>query len=601
MLFSHSKGTAFKFAVIIVLTISILDLIGWIFDITLLKSIYDHWTPMKLITALCLIFYAFSLLLIEERSSSRFRINFAKITGTFISLISVLSIAAYIYVLSKDVELPLVNTSFLKLFLAHDTRMSLFTAIVFLIISIILILFSTGNRYSSNIAHLLIIPAVVISYLVPVSYILGVNALLEIEHISVALNTGIAFCLLCFAILFIRKDTWLMEVFTGSNAGSILARKLLPGLLTLPLVIGWLRIYGEQNGFYESEVGVILVAMTYIVSFMLLLWFNARSANRIDDKRRKSEDAERLIEQRFATTLSSIGDAVISTDIVGNITFLNPVAEALTGWTLIEASQKPVTEVFNIINETSRKNVESPVAKVLETGLQVALANHTVLIRKDRTEVYIDDSAAPIKDKDGSILGVVLVFRDISERKKADQALRKSEQRLLFHFENSPLAVVEWDAGFIVTQWSKEAERIFGWKKEETLGRRIDTLNMIYEEDLPIVSSTMEKLTSGKEFMVVSSNRNYTKSGAIIECEWYNSVLLDQNGQMTSVMSLVQDITERKRAEQTLLESEQKFAVTFQSAPVGMSLADLTDGALYDVNQAWLDMVGYTQKEDDRE
>ncbi len=150
---------------------------------------------------------------------------------------------------------------------------------------------------------------------------------------------------------------------------------------------------------------------------------------------------------------------------------------------------------------------------------------------------------------------VAIIFNDVSEIKRAELALRESEQRLKFHLENSPLAVVEWDADYFVTQWSIEAERIFGWKKEEVLGKRIDTLNMIYPDDIPIVTRTMERLSGGKEVTVVSSNRNYTKSGGIIECMWYNSVLLDENKRMKSVMSLVEDITERKAAEQALHNS----------------------------------------------
>jgi PAS domain S-box-containing protein len=173
---------------------------------------------------------------------------------------------------------------------------------------------------------------------------------------------------------------------------------------------------------------------------------------------------------------------------------------------------------------------------------------------------------------------VAICFNDITGRKKAEIALQESEQRLKFHFENSPLAVVEWDANFIVTQWSIEAERIFGWKREDTIGKRIDTLNMIYKDDIPIVDRTMERLTSGKETMVVSSNRNYTKSGGVIECTWYNSVLLDQNGKMSSVMSLVEDITDRKKAEEQVLRDAEELRQTnedlarFNRAMVGREL-----------------------------
>jgi PAS domain S-box-containing protein len=147
--------------------------------------------------------------------------------------------------------------------------------------------------------------------------------------------------------------------------------------------------------------------------------------------RKKMEEALLESEQRYATTLANIGDAVIATDIEGKITFMNKIAEELTGWTLHEASMKPAKEVFNIINENTRQKVDDPITKVLENGMVVGLANHTILIRKDGTEVAIDDSGAPIKDRNGNTTGVVLVFRDITERRHAEEALREIEKQLV--------------------------------------------------------------------------------------------------------------------------------------------------------------------------
>ncbi len=130
-------------------------------------------------------------------------------------------------------------------------------------------------------------------------------------------------------------------------------------------------------------------------------------------------------EQRWSTTLASIGDAVIATDLAGKVTFMNKVAAELTGWRLNEARQKPVQEIFKVINEKTRKVVDDPVRKVISRGVTVGLANHTVLIRKDGTEIAVDDSGAPIKDKNGQNTGVVLIFRDITERRKAEEKLEE--------------------------------------------------------------------------------------------------------------------------------------------------------------------------------
>ncbi len=134
-------------------------------------------------------------------------------------------------------------------------------------------------------------------------------------------------------------------------------------------------------------------------------------------ERKQAEETLKESEEWFSTTLRSIGDAVITTDTNGNVTLLNPVAELLTGWKQEEATGKPLREIFNIINESTREPVENPVEKVLKTGNIIGLANHTVLIAKDGREIPIDDSGSPIKKDNGEIFGVVLVFRDISRDK----------------------------------------------------------------------------------------------------------------------------------------------------------------------------------------
>src|SRR5262249_44036838 len=160
---------------------------------------------------------------------------------------------------------------------------------------------------------------------------------------------------------------------------------------------------------------------------------------------RRAEDA--LAEQRewFATTLESIGDAVVATDVNGHVAFMNPIAEHLTGWRLAEAHGRSCADVFNIINENSRRAVESPVTRVLAEGTVVGLANHTLLIAADGTERPIDDSGAPIRSRDGRIVGVVLVFRDVGERRRveAERDLAAAERERLLVAERAARAEAE--------------------------------------------------------------------------------------------------------------------------------------------------------------
>jgi PAS domain S-box-containing protein len=156
---------------------------------------------------------------------------------------------------------------------------------------------------------------------------------------------------------------------------------------------------------------------------------------------------EELAEQRewFETTLESIGDAVIATDVNGHVVFMNPIAEHLTGWRLAEARGRSCTGIFNIINENTRRTVQSPVSRVLADGAVVGLANHTVLIAADGTERPIDDSGAPIRSRDGRIVGVVLVFRDVTERRRAELERREAalERERLLEAERAARADAE--------------------------------------------------------------------------------------------------------------------------------------------------------------
>ena len=188
----------------------------------------------------------------------------------------------------------------------------------------------------------------------------------------------------------------------------------------------------------EYEVGLVLYLA---VGFAFIAMFESlRKAQRQAEERLRQLEQEvaarRLTEQAFAeqaerlrTTLASIGDAVITTDMAGCVTNMNAVAESLTGWTTAQAVGQPLDVVFRIVNETTREKVENPVFRALKEGVIVGLANHTVLIAKDDIERPIDDSAAPIRCKEGEVVGCVLVFRDISERHRQEVELRDREQR----------------------------------------------------------------------------------------------------------------------------------------------------------------------------
>lgn len=212
-------------------------------------------------------------------------------------------------------------------------------------------------------------------------------------------------------------DLILMDIMLQGKIDGVTAAEQISTRFDIPIV--YVTAYADEDTLQRAK---ITEPYGYIVKP-----FQERELHIVIDMALYKHKVERKLkesEKWLATSLRSIGDAVIATDKNGLITFMNPVAEQLMGWKLQEAVNKNLTEVFKIANMYTRQPIENPVTKVILQGAIVGLANHTILIARDGTEIPIDDSAAPIKDDKGNIIGVILVFRDVTERVKAEMELK---------------------------------------------------------------------------------------------------------------------------------------------------------------------------------
>ena len=269
------------------------------------------------------------------------------------------------------------------------------------------------------------------------------------------------------------------------------------------------------------------------------------------DRGAENEDHLRRETETLEVTLKCIGDAVIVTDVAGCVTFLNPVAERVTGWSMADARNQPFEKIFHIVNEHTGAPVEHPVAKVLETGGIVGLANHTILIARDGRHVPIDDSGAPVRLASGELIGIVVVFRDVSERKRAEHA----RAWLAAIVASSDDAIISKTLDSIVTSWNPAAARLFGYEAADIVGNPITILippELRAEED-----EIIARLRRGERVDHFETVR-VAKDGRRIDVSLTISPIKGEDGEIIGASKIARDITERKRAETLLREADRQ-------------------------------------------
>jgi PAS domain S-box-containing protein len=345
------------------------------------------------------------------------------------------------------------------------------------------------------------------------------------------------------------------------------------------------------SGLLSGIAGVVAV-----VSFVILL--QRHMLSRAAAAQAIAEQAERL-----RTTLASIGDGVITTDRQGRVTGMNAVAEQLTGWTAAEATGRELDLVFHIINETTRAGVRNPATRALTEEVIVGLANDTLLISKDGRERPIDDSAAPIRCADGEVVGCVLVFRDVGDRRLLERAkdTRLGAARLLAAIvESSHDAIVSKTLDGVIRSWNRGAESVFGFTAEQAIGKHISLI--IPPERIVEENEIIARLQSGEVIEYYETER-VRSDGRRILVALTISPVHDEEGRIVGASKIARDITSLKETaerERRLLaeaaEANAKFRAFFDQGPLFAGIMDL-DGTILEPNRMSWEWCGFTREQ----
>lgn len=308
----------------------------------------------------------------------------------------------------------------------------------------------------------------------------------------------------------------------------------------------------------------------------------------------RSERETRMAQEEFRTTLYSIGDAVITTDTEGLVRQMNPVAEQLTGWLESEAKGHPLDKVFHIVNEESRGVIENPVQRVLRQGLVIGLANHTLLIAKDGVERPIADSGAPIRDESGAITGVVLVFRDQTNERAAEKALRESEERFRLAFHNANIGVCLVDAQGRLIRVNNQMCEILGYTQSELEGLSVNDIT--HSEDLDFSTDFIGRASSGEIDSGEFEKRYIHKDGYLVWGRVSSSIVRDESGAAKYFICHLRDITRRKKAEERLLRAKDQLQLAIEASGVGLWDWKVKTGEVW-LNERWAQIIGYRLEE----
>jgi PAS domain S-box-containing protein len=273
--------------------------------------------------------------------------------------------------------------------------------------------------------------------------------------------------------------------------------------------------------------------------------------------RKHMEDALRESELRLRQITENIHEVFwMATPGLDESLYVSPSYENIWGRSVESLQQQPQS-FFEGIHREDQGRVMNIIKEKRDQEFDIEYR----ILKPDGTVRWIRDRGFPVKDESGKVYRITGVSEDITVRKEAEDELRLAYQRLSYHFENTPLAVIELDKDLFIKRWSKRAEEIFGWKASEALGKNVYSTDfpIIYKEDIPAVDTINEQLTKGAVDRNLSLNRNYTKDGRVIYSEWYNSVLRDEQGNVITILSLVHNVTERKKAEETLNQSYEEI------------------------------------------
>ena len=547
---------------IAVMLIGCLGLLGWIFDIAIFKQILPGLATMKVNTALCFSLAGAALAGLHA-GHDRQPIRWAgRISAGAVVVIAVLTLSEYFVGWDLRIDQLLFADPASVVF---PGRMSIVAALNFSLLGLALLLLDAQRAYW--LASILTSMALLIAWIAMIGYIYGVTSLYQIFPFStIAVHTVAALIVLSIGALFAQPNYGLAALIANGSAAGLMARRLLPVAVFIPLLLGWLRWQGQLAGLYDTQFGLVIMVVATTILFTAFVWWNARSLALIDRERLRIAEALLISEERFRAIFEQAAVGIARVGPQGQWLQVNQKLCDIVGYTraeLLDSSFQAITYPDDLDADLAY------VGQMLAGEIQT-YSMEKRSIRKDDTLIWINLTVSLVRESSGEPQYFIAVIQDISDRKQAETALRQSEMRFAKIFRTSPaaLAIADIATGRFVDVNESYAQLV-GYRAEEMCGRSANDLGVHVdaEQRAAIVGLVREQgYVHGYEASI------RTKSGEVRDVLYSLDVIdLDDKPRM---LGFLVDITERKRVELALRESEERLHAVTDTARVGLVIVD---------------------------
>jgi PAS domain S-box-containing protein len=560
---------------IVAVGVGCLVLYGWAFHIELLKSVLPGLVAMKANTALGLAFSGTSLWLLLPGDSRTPRNHIARFLAFLVTVIGAATLSEYLFGLNLRIDELLFNESTGTVATYSPGRMAPTTSTAFLAIGLALLLLDWKTRRGHRPAQVLSLWAAFVAMMAITGYIYHATALYRILlYTQVALHTAIALFLLSVAIFFARPQTGIASELTSEASGSVMARRFLPAVFCVPILLGWIRLQGQFAGLYGTELGLALYATANIIVFAVLVWLSARQMNKEYHQRARVEveirelnaelegrvtERTKALEQQAAilteqaALLDLAQDAIIVMDMHSRILLWNRGAEAMYGWPSRKALGRNTHELLKTEFSEPTEKIE---AKLLRQGQWEGESIHH---KRDGTRLTVASRWALQRDADGAPARILTINNDITQRKQAESDLRLLSERLSLATAVARVGVWEWNLASNMVTCDKTMHEIYGFSPTVAVPDEKWSVPTPYDkfaaaihpEDLPEVEATLQRAIAEKgqgsaEFRIILAD------GSIRNISAVEAVVLDARANVSCLIGVNMDITDRKQAEETL-------------------------------------------------